>query len=261
MRNDRRNDPIFVGYLPTPKRDHLFLKTCLPLLLILTAIVAAALSTEQPNPGTGVWDTENELTLEGQLVPGPYPILRVADTSRPGGIRTWLLSEQGKIGVQNRVKALGVERPSAVTARGYRVERDGQTMLELIEDKNAIVLSDTQTTTMPAQKRTTEKHVSLAGEIIDPKCWLGVMKPGFGKPHKACATLCIDGGIPPMFIWIDESGRRTRALLLGPNGEQIVDRIRSSIADPVTIQGHLERWDDLHVLKVDADEAAIRSGQ
>ena len=259
MPHDRRSDPIFVGYLPTPKKDHVFLKTILPLLLILTAIVAAAVSTEQPNPGTGVWDTGHELKLEGQLVPGPYPILRVKDSERTAGIRTWLLAEQGKIGVQNRVTALGVTGPTDVIARGYRIERDGQGMLELIAGANALVISETQTTSMPEQEKTPRKHVSITGEIIDPKCWLGVMKPGFGKPHKACATLCIEGGIPPMFIWINESGSRTRALLLGPNGEQIVDRIRSRIADPITIEGNLETWDDLHVLKVDAEETAIRS--
>ena len=41
-------------------------------------------------------------------------------------------------------------------------------------------------------------EVTLVGEVVDPKCWLGDMKPGDGKAHAACARLCMEGGIPPM---------------------------------------------------------------
>ena len=37
--------------------------------------------------------------------------------------------------------------------------------------------------------------VTLTGEIVDSKCFLGVMNPGNLKPHKACAIRCISGGI------------------------------------------------------------------
>jgi len=45
-----------------------------------------------------------------------------------------------------------------------------------------------------------DEPVTYVGEIIDPKCWLGAMKPGSGLVHKACAELCIRGGIPPFFV-------------------------------------------------------------
>jgi hypothetical protein len=32
--------------------------------------------------------------------------------------------------------------------------------------------------------------VELTGEIVDSKCFLGVMVPGSGKTHKECASLC-----------------------------------------------------------------------
>ena len=59
---------------------------------------------------------------------------------------------------------------------------------------------------------------TLAGEIIDPKCYFGAMKPGEGKIHKACATLCLRGGIPPMFMTTDEQGRHVYYLLTKPDG-------------------------------------------
>ena len=61
---DRRADPIFVGYLPTPSKDHAFLRLWLPILLIITVIVAVGLSIKQPLPGQGVWDLGKELALE-----------------------------------------------------------------------------------------------------------------------------------------------------------------------------------------------------
>ena len=64
---DRRADPIFVGYLPTPSKDHAFLRLWLPILLIITVIVAVGLSIKQPLPGQGVWDLGKELALEVEV--------------------------------------------------------------------------------------------------------------------------------------------------------------------------------------------------
>ena len=47
--------------------------------------------------------------------------------------------------------------------------------------------------------------MDVKGEIVDPKCFFGVMKPGEGKPHKDCAIRCILGGIPPVLKVTDES--------------------------------------------------------
>lgn len=254
---DRRADPIFVGYLPTPSKDHAFLRLWLPILLIITVIVAVGLSIKQPLPGQGVWDLGKELALEGELVPGPYPVLRVLDESGSGEVHTWLLVEQGKIGVQARVKTLGITEPTAVTARGFRIERDGQSMLELVSGSDALVISNSKTLDIPPTTNGPRTRVSLQGEIVDSKCWLGVMKPGFGKTHKACATLCIGGGIPPVFVWIDDTGRRQRALLLDQDGESLVERIIDVIADPIRVTGELEYRGDLGVLLVDASDGAI----
>jgi hypothetical protein len=41
---------------------------------------------------------------------------------------------------------------------------------------------------------------TLIGEIVDSKCYLGVMNPGALIPHRACAIRCISGGIPPVLL-------------------------------------------------------------
>lgn len=39
----------------------------------------------------------------------------------------------------------------------------------------------------------------LSGEIVDGKCYLGVMNPGSGKVHRDCAARCLSGGVPTLF--------------------------------------------------------------
>jgi hypothetical protein len=41
---------------------------------------------------------------------------------------------------------------------------------------------------------------SLGGEILDSKCWFGAMQPSDSKVHKACASLCVRGDVPPAFF-------------------------------------------------------------
>ena len=45
------------------------------------------------------------------------------------------------------------------------------------------------------------------GEIVDSKCYLGVMNPGNLKAHRACAINCIQGGVPPVLLVRDGGGR------------------------------------------------------
>ena len=265
-RLDRRTDPIFVGYLPTPLRDRRFLMVWIPLLLWGFVLLAIGLSLDQSSPGQGTWDTGHLLTLEGEVVPGPYPVLRVADPDSDAGVRSWLMVEQGKFGTQARVEALldpGTAMTSiAVKASGFRIERDGRPMLELLPGMEGLQrLEGTTPVAIPKSTSTLQEPGRYRGEIVDAKCWLGVMKPGAGKPHKACATLCIGGGVPPMMVWFDQSGHRRRAVLVGQNGESVVDRIRNFIADPVELTGRLEQRDDLFFLRLDEAPDALRRTQ
>ena len=41
---------------------------------------------------------------------------------------------------------------------------------------------------------------TFVGEIVDSKCFLGVMNPGRLTPHRACAIRCISGGVPPVLL-------------------------------------------------------------
>src|SRR5437899_1420391 len=93
--------------------------------------------------------------------------------------------------------------------------------------------------TAPAVQGTTRDlgTVTVTGEIVDSKCYLGVMNPGSGKVHRDCAARCLSGGIPPIFI---ASDGHEQFLLVSNEGEALGrDSLREFIAEPVTIRGEL----------------------
>jgi hypothetical protein len=91
-------------------------------------------------------------------------------------------------------------------------------------------------------------EVSVTGEIVDSKCHLGVMNPGMGKVHRDCASRCISGGVPPIFI----TNAGDQFLLVGPEEKAFPrDALRSFIAEPITLQGELLKRGDSKFLKID----------
>jgi hypothetical protein len=90
----------------------------------------------------------------------------------------------------------------------------------------------------------------VKGEIVDPKCFFGVMKPGEGKPHKDCAIRCILGGMPPVLKVMDNEGKQNYYLIVGPHGEKMNEAVRNYVAIPVTIHANAVQYDDWTVLYV-----------
>jgi hypothetical protein len=94
-------------------------------------------------------------------------------------------------------------------------------------------------------------RAALNGEILDAKCWTGAMRPGEGKTHKACASLCIRMGGTPWFLAKDKAGKRAVFVLTGPKGEPLRDEILPLVGEPVRASGRLIRRDDLVQFRVD----------
>lgn len=91
-------------------------------------------------------------------------------------------------------------------------------------------------------------QVTLSGEIVDSKCYLGVMNPGSGKVHRDCAVRCISGGIPPAFSVKDAEGRPKILLLAGVDGRQLNREVLDFVAEPITIRGRLTRSGETYIL-------------
>ena len=93
--------------------------------------------------------------------------------------------------------------------------------------------------------------LALVGEIVDSKCYSGVMKPATGKVHRSCAARCISGGIAPLFVVRDDAGNVLTLLLVGPEGQAIGGEVLDFVAEPVRIGGRVVRRDDRLLLMAD----------
>ncbi len=79
-------------------------------------------------------------------------------------------------------------------------------------------------------------RTELTGEIVDTKCYFGVMNPGSGKVHRDCAARCLSGGIPPALLVRDAAGQ-TMTVLVANFRRELLEHV----AEPVTLRGRLAR--------------------
>lgn len=241
------NDEFFVGYLATPTRLGRFLRAAAVVLLLIAVCVGVVIAFGQRDPGDGTWALNDPHAIVGTVYASPVPMLLTRDEN--GAVATSLLVSEGKVGAAGRIAGLDGK---VVKLRGTNISRGALSLFEIADTDDAIAATDVgQAISLPGPV-IESAPVTLRGEIIDPKCHAGAMKPGDGKAHKACATLCIRGGIPPMFL--DESG--ARSILLDSKGSALtgssLDAILPFVADRVELQAAvIQRQGDLTFLRID----------
>lgn len=253
-------DEFFIGWLLTPPTYTRFLRPIIIALLVVAGGAAATVAFLQRDPGTGHWDTDNVRTFDGIAYTRPYAMIRVLGEKVGDPPRTLLLVEDGKFGALPRVEKLIQGRAESVAVRvtGTILHRDGRWMLELEEgEKGMRRLTKEEEQKLPSlswpSPQVLAEHVTLKGEIIDPKCYLGAMKPGGGKTHKACAMLCISGGVPPMLVTRDANKQETFYLLTTTDAGVANELVLSFVGDQVEVSGRLEGHGDLLLLRIAPD--------
>jgi len=238
---------FYVGYLPkAPPQVAAFMRRLVPYLAAGLALIAVLSAALQGPYARSVYEYGNYRSVEGRLVERPYPMISI---DRPGLVGEtvasshYLLTVFGKHGADTQVEGLDGHR---VRLDGALLYRDAQTMLEL-EAGSIEVLAVDQGSDQPV----TIGPVTLTGEIVDSKCYLGTMKPARWKPHRACAANCIAGGVPPLFLVESADGSRVHYLLVDPQGRPVNDRVLDYVAEPVRISGEERRLGDLRILAAD----------
>jgi hypothetical protein len=242
-------DEFYVGYLPkAPPQLARRVRWCVAFLFALCTALAVLLVRAQSGFGSGVFEWGTERDFSGVIEIDPYPVLAV---ERPGAGRSrYLLSAVGKHGAMELAEAFD---GSAVQLRGTLVYRDGMTMIEIAESG---VRAAASTGAQIEDRRIEFGEQTLVGEIVDSKCYLGVMKPGNTKAHRDCAVRCISGGIPPVLLVRDERGNASYFLLVGAGGESVNSAVLDMVAEPVEIRGKLVQVGDQ--LSLRADPASYR---
>lgn len=240
--------PLYVGYLPAPAAHGRLAWRVAISLPVLLALLAGALAIAQGPVGQGTWDDAGASTLTGVLRTDPYPRLIARDDR--GAPLEVILVEQGKYGADARAAGLDGR---TVTARGGLIRWGAQAVLELQPLTDALRPDPAQPEAGSDVAEPGER-VTLRGEIVDPKCWLGVMNPGRSKTHLSCAELCIRGGIPPVLMVRDPDRPEGRCYLLTlPSGKPAGSAVRGRIGFPVAVTGRVTpgAWAKLEIESID----------
>lgn len=236
---------FYVGYLPkAPVEIAHRIRTVVVLLLIFAAIAAMVFARVQRTFAPSVFEYGKVGTFEGTIEATPYPILIVAE---PGSIEPkasrYLLVAEGKHGADSQAAAF---TGKTVQLRATRIYRDNQMMLEVAS--GSISLKGDSVQSVPPIKEL--GTFELSGEIVDSKCYLGVMNPGSGKVHRDCAVRCISGGIPPVFATNDFNGSPAILLLTDLDQKPLYkESFLKLVAQPVRIQGKVVKIGETLFLK------------
>lgn len=243
------DDEFFVGYLPLPEslRRPLALITIVALSLLMAAGYVLASTTAGAGRGKFAFGATDGTV--GLLTVKPEPMLWTIDAT--AGVRGSLIVRQGKFGLSSRAAALDGQW---VRVRGTTVERDGRRMIELAREPepSADVPAEDQRALAAIGSRELGE-MTLRGEIVDSKCYLGRMRPGDQRTHRACAQLCIAGGIPPLFVVPAADGGETHYLLSTYEGTSLAQPLLPFVAEPVEIRGRVVQRGDVLVLQSDVE--------
>ncbi|MEM7696409.1 MAG: hypothetical protein AAF318_18310 [Pseudomonadota bacterium] len=242
--------PFFVGWMAPPRglRGFLWVVATASVLAFCAAALVTAATQNDPGSGAFRWDWGAQ-TLTGTLSDGPSPILHVEGEGRFSG-RSILLSNPGKRGIGHRVDDLLGTR---VRATGIMLARGDLLMMQV---------RGNQTGLQPAEGVAAAPPIAdlgrwrLTGEICDGKCYAGAMRPGTGLAHKACANLCIVGGVPAVFVSTAPVEGATVFLLGDASGQSAAAHATRWSAARVALSGRVERRGGMPVFLAEFDSIA-----
>ena len=244
----RKAPPFFVGYMPMPSRLKGFLSLASLLLILAFAGAAWLISTSQSDPGPGAFRFDyGPQTLTGVLELTPEPMLHVTEgTERVPTGQTIMLSSGAKRGLGGRGVPLDGQ---VVSARGIVLERGTLNMLQVQGRGDALVAVEDAGPPQIAYEDLGRWR--LTGEICDGKCLAGAMRPGRGIAHKACANLCIVGGVPPVFVSTQPVAGSEFLMLGGMGMSERPQVMLDMVGEYVTLEGQVEKRGDLLIFTPD----------
>jgi len=242
------SDELYVGYLPqAPPRTARFVRRAVSAIVALATTLAAILAVLQGRSSPGVFEFGSPRQFEGVLIERPYPVVVEA-----GVVRGALLVREGKHGAAP--DAAGLEGRQ-VQFEATRIESPQAKVLELVPG----TLRTEGIATAAAKDAETLGRVELTGEIVDSKCFNGVMKPGQGKPHRSCAARCLSGGIPPQLLVQSSDGSQRLLLLAAADGGPLTpDSFLRLTGEAVIATGTVERRAGLLILRLDPGGLSAR---
>jgi hypothetical protein len=255
------NDEFYIGWEDkAPPGFGSRTRRVVVLLLILSVVLGVALSLAQRTIGVSVFEWGKVKNFSGILKSQPYPHLLVPRPGAKGGqtpYSSYYLVQPFKFGLAS--ETADRFNGKAVSLEGTLIYRGRQTMIEVVDHTIRISDSLAPSEGERAGVRGLPPNAvalgpqTLIGEIVDSKCYLGVMNPGALIPHRACAIRCISGGIPPVLLVRQANGPALYFLLVSRDGKPVNKEVLHLVAEPVEIRGEVERQGEVLILRADPD--------
>jgi hypothetical protein len=237
------NDPFFIGWQSEAISRRQALRTA-GAAILGGGLLGGAMALTRPATTGGVWDLDDIRNWPGRVIADPYPMLLTK--ALDGTPRLVLLVTEGKCAVRSRLTA--AVSAGGVAVRGSLLRRENQAMLAAVDGEEWLI--PVPAMDMPIPERINLGQLRAAGELLDSKCWFGGMRPGHGKAHKACAALCVRGGIPPALHTVID-GKPTLLLLTDQDDRPWGEAILPFVGDQVQVSGRLFRQGDQLTLAID----------
>ncbi|MEM7184543.1 MAG: hypothetical protein AAF518_26840, partial [Spirochaetota bacterium] len=189
-------DNFYIGWNgpPTPEVGSTLKKVLLSLFCLLLPLAFFLVNFQKPF-SNAIFEFGNPKQFTGIYHSQPVPLLVAKD-------KTYLLVGYGKFGAKSIMQNIAKQKKQSlegkqITVKATLIAGDGKYLLELTDEESSL---QSISSALPVEKATEKNQIkqipNIQGEVIDPKCYFGVMKPGEGKIHKSCAIRCLSGGIP-----------------------------------------------------------------
>ncbi len=258
-----KNDEFYIGWMPKAPNSFIgWIKKYLFVLLTIIIVLTVLLALSQKKFDSGTFEFGTLTEVKGIYFDKPVPNIKVINGKNIWGnynCITVLLIGYGKHGADGIIADLEKEKNTTldgkeVTLKGTLLYNDGKLLMQI--DANDKPLLNVVTNKGSANLLPEIKDlgtINVKGEIVDPKFFFGVMKPGEGKPHKDCAIRCILGGMPPVLKVIDAEGKQNYYLVVGANGEKMNEAVQDFVATPVEVNAKAVQYDDWIVLYVNKE--------
>jgi hypothetical protein len=141
-----------------------------------------------------------------------------------------------------------------VRVEGAAIARDPWQMIEIASIEAAHPPAGTRPPVLDSDGGSA--RVSLRGEIVDSKCFLGVMTPGERTVHRECAVRCLSGGITPMLSFRATDGSPQLAVVVDAQGVMPPEGVRGRIGRVVAVTGRMFTVGGALVFQIDPQPGA-----
>ena len=266
----KKND-FYIGYKSKlPSAIQRRIKRVVLLLILVFFVAGVGIALHHRHISNSSYELGKLSTLEGYFFKEPVPLIKVLEGKDVYGnmvFKSIPLVNYAKFGTEELIRNYEENRQVSLEGKKLRITGtllydNGKALFELTK-KEASILEIEEVADPELQEQIKPKIEnlgvqSLKGEIVDSKCYFGAMRPGFGKPHRACAVRCISGGIPPVLAATNYQGSTNYFLIRGTNKEAINEGVIPYVAEPVTLTGELVKFDDWMVLYIDPEIGIVR---